>query len=242
VLLGIAISVKYYPAVFLVCFALRRDARVLLAAGVTAAVGLVVLPLIILGPVDSWVFYQGTFSMVKPGGFVARDPNSQYLLHVAQRLWALPPTSTAGSMLPIVGYACFAFGLFLVARVTRSNIDNRSHWAFCAIFLSLPLVVRTSWPHYFVYLPFCQAFLASVLLSRRRGTGIAKIALFVLPSVVLSSIVFFNRFPRWTFYSSGGYLFFSNALLLLLVYWELIRRLWPRGAGALPDEQTQASD
>lgn len=222
VVLALAISVKYYPALFVVYFVLLRDWRFVLTVAGIVVVTLVLIPVALIGPFDTWHFYHGTLSMIGTPVFVSEDPNSQYIGHVVQRLWSLKPGSGIVQLASLFGYAVAAAVLYLASRAAREDPERGGYWAFCVLFLVVPFVLRTSWPHYFVYLPFCQAFLAGVLVRRRIAMATIGLVTLVLPSVILSSVVFFNGFREWTTYAVGGYLFFADALLLLAACWQLL--------------------
>jgi hypothetical protein len=113
---------------------------------------------------------------------------------------------------------------FLLLHLHRRRLSHEPHWALVLSFLATPFVLRTSWPHYFVFLPFAQAFLGTELLRNPARSKAARVegALLLLASVVLSSVPFFKVFPHWSQYTGGGCLFFADLLLVLLA----MRILW----------------
>jgi hypothetical protein len=116
------------------------------------------------------------------------------------------------------------------------------------VFLTLPFVLKTSWPHDFVFLSFGQALLVWRLLEgekaapwsddkaepshAKRARTRGAVALFlVLPSVVLSNIVFFNLFGDFSRYGFYGFLFWADILLLIALYVEILPATLRRSRG-----------
>jgi hypothetical protein len=88
-----------------------------------------------------------------------------------------------------------------------------------ALFVSIPFVVKTSWPHYLAYLPVCQAVL---LLAAQpddvNGPGWRRARLsFTWLSLLVSSTILLNWLPGWEVYNSSGMLFVANFLVFLAV-------------------------
>jgi len=93
----------------------------------------------------------------------------------------------------------------------------------CLLFLSLPFVVQTSWPHYFVYLPFCQtAAFTQIMQNHKIKKEFFPALVLTSVSCVMSSIFAFDLFLNWREYNSSGMLFISNFLLLLAFYQILL--------------------
>ena len=90
-----------------------------------------------------------------------------------------------------------------------------------ALFVALPFVVPTSWPHYFVFLPFCQAALW-VVLGEARAHWLWRVP--VACSAVLASGYCFALFPSWRFYNGVGALWVADAALLGVLYGLVLRR------------------
>jgi hypothetical protein len=83
----------------------------------------------------------------------------------------------------------------------------------------LPFVVQTSWPHYFVYLPFYQ--MALWLGRGARQVSVWSRRLLRIPlmfSIALANIYFVNLLPSWRLYNGLGMLFFADASLLFALY------------------------
>jgi hypothetical protein len=128
----------------------------------------------------------------------------------------------------------------LIVLVQRARLRHADLWSFQLVFLTIPFVLKTSWAHDFVFLSFTQALLAWQLLegkksapgtltagqpphaSARVRARAAVTLLLLLPSIVLSNIVFFNLLGDFTRYGFYGFLFWANLLLLVAVYVQLL--------------------
>jgi len=118
----------------------------------------------------------------------------------------------------------FATSCFGVWRLVESRARDDTLWSFALILLSMPFVVVSSWPHYFVYLPYVQAFFVADLLGKGSSPRRTTVFLLVLlPSILMGSSLFFLKIGQWYEYSSGNYLFVSNALLLLYAWTRTLR-------------------
>jgi hypothetical protein len=220
VLLAFAAAIKLYPSIFIVYFALKRDIRTCVTFGLTAFVLYVAFPAAVLGPAK-WFEFEKASGAPNNAQWVSQDVNSQYIVHVGLRLFAVIFNQAGGAVLEqaltILGYAFALSCIAMVWLLQRSASSEKHGLPVVAIFLSIPFWIRTSWPHYFVYLPFCQAAVLSYCISSFRASGLARKALSGLPvlSMVLSSVFLFNLFPDWRVYNSYGMLFLANALLLI---------------------------
>jgi hypothetical protein len=223
-LLALATSIKFYPAVLAIYFVARREFRLLAMFVAWTVVLLVAVPALRLGFDGLLKFQQASDeAMRRVANNNARiDSNSQYLPHVAMRyLKVTDPLSTDPRGWRIVAYGLFAANVLLLCGVLRARLEDPAETGFSLLLLSTPLIVQTSWPHYFVYLPFCQV-LAWQVLGRRRTDARAVMRYgLVGVSVVLSSSVFFNWFGNFSGYSWYGCLFWSNMLVAAVLYLEL---------------------
>jgi len=239
VLLALAVCVKYYAGVFVLVPLFRRDAK-FVAMFLAATVALLcVLPAAALGPATWFDFERSVAAALATAPqWVMDGSNSQYLGCAVLRLF-FPDEGPRGaspaalSALIWFGYLWFAANLVLVWKVLRRSGDAWPLVSSVLLLLSLPLVVKTSWPHYFVYLPLCQAavvaWIGSAGLARRDlwpSAGLAAV------SIALASAPVFNAFPGWWTYNWNGMLFWSNTALLLGLY-ALI------GRGAVPRVSTE---
>jgi alpha-1,2-mannosyltransferase len=212
-LFAFTISVKFFPAWFLVYFVLRRDWRFVLKCAGASLLLLVVVPAIALGPGDTLRFYKVLHAFLGLAKGHLLDANSQYFSNVVRRLGVaaaydgtvpyhdmLERSLRFEVLLRGVGWLLAAAIAVLLYRVVRRSVPpgepgmKASAWAFVLLSLALPFAVYTSWPHYFAYLPFCQVFLwreiARSAAGVRRRT--AKLGLLVLPSVAASSVILYN--------------------------------------------------
>jgi hypothetical protein len=225
VLLALAVCVKYYAGVFALVPLLRRDGR-FVAAFLAATVALLcVVPAAALGPA-AWVGFERSVAaaLATAPQWVMDGSNSQYLGCAVLRL--LHPEGGPGAASPAelsvlvwIGYAWFAANLVVVWRTLRRHADEWPLVSSVLLLLSLPLAVKTSWPHYLVYLPLCQA----AALSWVGRTGWARRDLWpsaglAVLSIALASAPVFNAFPDWWTYNWNGMLFWSNLALLVGVY------------------------
>lgn len=241
-LFAFAVSFKFYPILFLAPFAARRDVRFLLFAAAACGAILVVVPGVLLGFGDLLRFYRALLDSFHVSGWVTTNPHSQYFPHLALRL-----TDTMGydahTYLPFlyfITYGVAAANMGLIFLVQRARLRCADLWSFQLVFLSIPFVLKTSWPHDFVFLSFTQAFMVWRLLEgekvapgfdtagKRSHTSTcvrtcAAVTFFLLlPSIVFSNIVFFNLFGDFIRYGFYGFLFWANLLLLLAMYVQLL--------------------
>jgi hypothetical protein len=127
--------------------------------------------------------------------------------------------------LQYTGYGILALNLLLLASLIRMKQADEPAMAFALLFASLPLIVETSWPHYFVYLPLCQVILyAGFKEDRQRWAKVLGMSL-LAASMILSSTIFFHILGDWRAYSRYGALFAADALVLLAIYVHLLA-LW----------------
>ncbi|MBP8950144.1 MAG: DUF2029 domain-containing protein [Candidatus Promineofilum sp.] len=230
VVLGLAVAVKYYVAVVAFIFLLRRDWRFLAVLAATVLLLWLVIPTAVLGPEGNWQFYVTVRERVAHAmtTWMPEDINAQYLPSVAGR-WL---GSAAGrGVWRWLGYGLFAANLLAVARLVVRRAPRANEWAVALLFLGLPLAIETSWPHYFVYLPFAQTLVAletefllrnSVSTSSRSLVGWAAAVLLLL-SIVLASMPFFHLVGRWQEYSQYGVLFVANLSLLIAAHLLTLR-------------------
>jgi hypothetical protein len=245
-LLAFAVSFKFFPIIFLAPFAARRDTRFLLFATAACVVFLLVFPGLLLGGGDTLRFYGALLSSFRDSDWVVANPHSQYFPHVVLRL-ADATGHDAHAHLPLlrwIAYGVAAANMGLIFLVERARLRHAALWSFQLVFLTIPFVFKTSWPHDFVFLSFTQALLAWRLLEGKKaapGTdaegrpshvsarreriphrGAAVAFFLLLASIVLSNIVFFNLFGDPYSYGFYGFLFWADLLLLVALYVELL--------------------
>ena len=218
------------------------------------------VPGVLLGGGDTLRFYGALFDSFRESGWVAANPHSQYLPHVVLRLAdAMGHDAHAHlSLLRWIAYGVAAANMGLVFLIQRTCLRHAYLWSFQLVFLTIPFVLKTSWPHDFVFLSFTQAFLAWRLLEgekaglqidtaeKRSHTSAWRqrvprvrtaVTLFLLlVSIVLSNIVFFNIFGDFSGYGFYGFLFWADLLLLIALYVELLPFTLRRGGAGSMDQ------
>jgi hypothetical protein len=223
-LLGVAAAIKGYPLVFLVWFVARADLRFVLRAAAACVVTLIVLPAVVMGPEHAMFFQRvSTNAVLGAADGVLRDFNSQYAPAVLSRFYeggwdAAPAVAIAWAKL---GSATTLFVIaLLVVIAARSAAPRiaarRDMLGFVLISCATPFWLRTSWSHYFVYLPAAQTLLAAGFASGRAPARAALgVVALVAPSVYLSNVVGLFSTEGWWYYANAGSLFFANALVLI---------------------------
>ncbi|MCP4247483.1 MAG: DUF2029 domain-containing protein [bacterium] len=245
-LLAFAVSFKFFPIIFLVPFAARRDKRFLLFAAAASVVFLFAFPGLLLGGDNTIRFYGALADSFRDSGWIVANPHSQYFPHVVLRL-AETMGHDVHAHLPLlhwITYGVAAANMGLLFLVQRARLRHADLWGFQLVFLTIPFVLKTSWPIEFIFLSFTQALLAWRLLEGRQaapGTDTegrpsrasswreriphrrAAVAFFLLlASIVLSNIVFFSLFGDPYSYGFYGFLFWADLLLLAALYLELL--------------------
>jgi hypothetical protein len=235
-LLAFAASFKFYPILFIAPFAARCDRRFLLFAVAAFGAVFVVVPGVFMGFGDMFGFYSALLDSFRDSVWVTANPHSQYLPHLVLRL-----ADTMGydgkaylPLLTLISYGIASVNMGLIFLIQRARLHLADLWSFQLIFLTIPFVLKTSWPHDFVFLPFTQALLVWWLLDREKvdqkiGTRekhshVHSTATFILllPSIVFSNIVFFNFFGNFAVFGFLGFLFWANLLLLVALYVQLL--------------------
>lgn len=225
ILLALATSIKYYSGLFLLFFLIRKNRRAVLSFVVAGVVFFVLAPMIVLGPAGWIRFHLSVMENFSRVNWITPNSDSQYFAHVLFRWIHLPSPArdTGGPIaraLALVALAIVLFNMSAIRRLERMNHPDSAALIAASLFLSLPFLLKTSWPHYFVYLPFCQTAILCALRDDGRIVSSARnlLAVFPLVSIVLSSIFFFEILGNRTTYESWGCLFIANALLLLPIH------------------------
>jgi hypothetical protein len=245
-LLAFAVSFKFFPLIFLVAFAARRDTRFLMFTFIVCCVFLFILPSVLLGVNDSLRFYGVLFESFRESDWVVTNPHSQFFPHLILRLVNVTGhyIHTYFPLLHWITYIVAAANIGLLFLVQRSRLQYANLWSLQILFLTTPFFLKTSWPHDFFFLPFTQAFLAWQLLRGEElyggvhtggeisysNTGQERISsrqrtimfFLLLLSIVASNVVFFNLFDNFFGYGFVGFLFWANLLLLIATYVELL--------------------
>lgn len=222
--LAVCTAVKYYAGLFIIFFLFKKDIRFFVFFIIFIFIFMVIMPVIFLGVEKSVSFYRDVkwgISNAQP--WVTTSINSQYFASVICRLSGLPESTTIRTAMTIIGYILFTVNMAAVYLITRKRLPDDIFRAFVLFSLSTPFILGTSWPHYFVFLPFCQTFcLMGVFRTKDvRLTKILIIISLIIVSILLSSVFFFNIINDHYQYNSHGSLFFSNLLLLTAFYLKM---------------------
>ena len=243
--LAFAVSIKFYPGIFLLYFIFKRDIKFLAAFGAFAFLFGIAIPAVFIGLEETAIFYIRIFSSAESrfilDGEGAGSLNSQYVSLVLSRLFGTDAGSAWFWVFQVAGFGILCANIVLSILAALSDLEHRLVWSFLVLSASIPFFVPTSWPHYFIYLAAFQAF-AFCFIERDKLWMFKRILL--LFSMVFSNILFFNFLDDRLIYVSTGFLFWSNLLLLLVAYMDLsprvkfadaiksIRGFWPRRSGA----------
>ena len=225
VVLALITCIKYYPVVFVIYFLIRRDWHLLIAFAVGAVVFYCALPVVLLGPSAWWNFERASIDSLPGTALLLDNINTQYFAHVVNR-WGFPLgynlSASAVGVLRLVGLLILGVNSALLWWLHHREVKLQTALSATALLLCLPFVVQTSWPHYFVYLPFCQAALwlgvggvASNWLRR-----LLRVSL--LFSILLANAYFFALLPSWRIYNGMGLLWLADASLLCTLYGLLV--------------------
>ena len=245
-LLAFAVTFKFYPIIFLAPFAARRDSRLVFLAAAACGAFLFVVPGLLLGGGDTLRFYGALLDSFRESDWVVANPHSNYFPHLVVRLGDATGHD-AHAHLPLlrwIAYGVATANMGLIFLVERARLRHADLWSFQLVFLTIPFVLKTSWPHDFVSLSFTQALLAWRLLEGKKAAGgtdtegrpshastwreriphpRAVVAFFLLlASIVLSNIVFCSLFGDPHSYAFYGFLFWADLLLLVALYVELL--------------------
>ncbi len=219
-LLALAAAIKFHPALFFLPFLGWRDRRSLGWGILFLLLLLVVIPALVLGPERALGFYRALAKSMaivdSPAGVWAGAPNQQHLPAVVARMVIPPSADLVRAIATGLGFALVALHLWLAAGLERRSARALA-LAFVLMWLSTPLVVPPSWPHYFAFLPVCQLFLARELV-RERPRGLLGYAIAIALSIVLASLPFFRAIGDPEQYGRLGFLLWADLLLLPAAY------------------------
>lgn len=222
VFLAFAVSIKYYPIIFIVYPLFRRNYRFLIAFALSTIFFFAIVPSVVLGS-SQWVGFEKMIGAKISNAKFAFDVNSQYFGHVILRIFPFEEAPFRRKILSItsqwMGILIALSNICIIWLMQRSQkILNSLLLSAGLLFLSFPFVIQTSWPHYFVYLPFCQIVLVQIAQLYLSQSGKLPVLTLIFLSCGASSIFVFSLFPGWYDYNNWGILFFSNLLLLFAYY------------------------
>jgi hypothetical protein len=232
VLIAIAASIKYYLIIFFLIPLLKKEYRVFLWGVVSLVAIFLIVPVSVLGVHETLEFYRILRLEVAKQVVRLDGVNSQYVVSIIMRhgLWSLPIAQKLEFFFIFAGFGIVFLNLFILSKVVSENLQDKEAWAMVLLSVSTVFFVATSWPHTLVYLPFCQLFFFRQIIIQN-GTNSSKwlkIGLLLVPSIALSSILWFAAVGDWQSYGKSGYLFWSNFFLLILTYLQLSGRSFVR--------------
>jgi hypothetical protein len=223
--LALVAACRYYPAVYALSFITRGRYRALIWFALACVLLLIAWPALAMGAEQALHFYRESRNAMAQANstWVVTISSSQYLPSTVARLaraWHLGNVGTRGLWASCAGM----LGLCNIALAWLAIRKRLELFGFSLIALSTPLLLPTSWMHYFVYLPLIQTFTLGVLLTLRRNLWLqlAALTLLWMPSVVLPSVFFYLRIGNTGQYARTGYLLFADLAQLLLVYLLLL--------------------
>lgn len=165
--LALAASFKYFPLIFLMPLAWRREGRAFLLAALACLGGLFAVPGLVLGPAGTLRFYEGLLEAYREMDWVAANYNSQLFAHVALRYAGAAgfrgPDSV--TLFRWASYAIAALNLGPAYLVHRARLPHARLLSNLLLFLAVPFVLPTSWPSDLSFLPFAQGLLAWWILT-----------------------------------------------------------------------------
>lgn len=215
ILLAAAVTIEYYFAVFGLLYLARRDRRALIWFTGSCVVGLLLIPTLFIGPIDTLHFYRDVAqSLSDKFGAQISDANSQSVSSAVGRLsktlqmpWLVAVEPWVRS---IISGGLVIGAWRLASRTTSGALANACVVLFCAT----PFLVATSWPHYFVFVPWCCAVVWRQLAEARPGpwwwTGHVAAGV----AVVLVSMPFFDFIGDRHAFVRAGYPLVASLLVL----------------------------
>lgn len=223
--LALVTACRYYPAVYALSFVTRGRYRALIWFALACVLLLIAWPALALGAEHALHFYRESQRGMEQANstWVVTISSSQYLPSTAARLarawWHIKDIGSRAVWASCAGFVGLC-NLVLAWLAIHKQLAQRQLFAFSLIALSTPLLLPTSWMHYFVYLPLIQTFALGMLLALRRSLWLRLSALVLLwaPSVCLASVFYFLHVGDTSQYARTGYLLFANLAALALVY------------------------
>jgi hypothetical protein len=225
VLVGLAASIKFYPALFAVYFALRRDRRASFAFLATAFACTALLPLLVLGEAGLVNFYRtlGTGLEHLARGTAGSD-FSNFAATVVARLVTGHGSSDGVLYQTAVsaGLAVAAAHAWLLWRMPREDPAAGARAGLVVGMATIPFVVRSCWVHYFVFLPLLQAHVfEGRAWTRGSRPWRAVVVTSAVVSAVLVSVPLFLLVRDLRYYESGLPLW-ATVVLLPGLYLRLV--------------------
>ncbi|CAN5279811.1 hypothetical protein BH09SUM1_BH09SUM1_32970 [soil metagenome] len=234
--LALAISIKFYPAVLLLWFALRRDLRAIAVAIGVAGFLLVIVPSLTLGVRTNIAYVRHTQEAayhMRPK--VEADMNSQYFPSVIRRMVGKQPGEfrTPKHLLMLAGLILYVMNALILWRL--KDYAGIAPAVLAVLFLQagFSFALLTSWPHYFVHLPLLQFILIAMAWRNTAMRWRGVILGLAIASALASTLPFRHALMLFTHeattedyvypYSYSGILFWAN-LLCLIAAWVAFNR------------------
>jgi len=210
---------KYYPGLLALAHLRRAEWPWVARYGGALVIALAVVPLLCFGPhgaVD--VYLQAIAAAQERMGSATADMNSQFFPAVRARLgW---PAHIDG--LRFVWLAANAF-------VALRHRDTDPLFSALLLLCCTPLVLSTSWPHYFAYLPAAQAWVL-VSIDERSSPRRALVVAGLLVSALTSSLGWFALHANWQQYAGLGWPLWSSLAINIGLWLS-----WPAARDSQPD-------
>jgi hypothetical protein len=221
-LLGTLITVKFFPAVFLIYFLLRKDWKYLLVCMGTFLTTFFLIPMLVLGPARALQLQANASgdAMQMVTSLAVRNTDTQYFASVIARYFKIPFDSMTFSLLTGLGIALLLAILFLVWKITRSQVEHAGLWACALLLMTFPFWIPSAWPHYFLFLPLIHSMLFQKIRrsALRGGKWLFILWLF---SILFACILAAQALQDWFTYVWMGLIFWSNLFTLLLTWLAL---------------------
>ena len=245
--LALATGIKLYPALFVVWFAIRRDWRFVGIYGIGILVMLFLLPVGLLGFDTTVAFYQTVGEQFRGAdSWIIDNIGSQFFPTVTSRYLRLMEldSMTTRKTLVVLSYLAVPLLAGLLFLAHRRRVENLPAWAFCLTSCSLPFILESSWLHYFIHLPLVQFFLLNATLNLRIRPVFRILlgVLLILPSLVMSNVLFHDLVLRdsMRIYAGLGFLSHANTLLALGCVIVLVRQALEMSVPPAPLGSTSA--
>lgn len=228
-LIAAATSLKYYPVLFILPFLFKKDWRSVFAFAGWCFILLVFIPALVLGVETTLSFLSHVYQGAREKQIAVRASNSQFVSNVVMR-WipaGFVEEEIARMTLQVLGLLVVELNLALSFLLVWIRSPKSMQWSFVLLFLSVPFLVGTSWPHYFLFLPFCQLFLYSSIMTPTRGARLPRRLAAIaglLVSIIASSLMMLQVVGGWKPYNYAGLLFISDLILLGMCYRFVIPR------------------
>ena len=214
-LLGLATAIKFYPALFGLYYLARRDIKTAAYYSLTVLVCVVLMPWLVLGGHGYELLVTAIIeNLAQLSRYLSNTHYSNAAASVLAR--AAEPWLGVGPAASRVALALSgilgASQIGLMFRAARR--DDRLSTLVLG-FTALPFVVRSSWVHYFVFLPLVQAYLlrasrAAAAQPFSRWCALLGPAI----SATFISYPYFSLFPDADAYYRSGMPFWATLVLL----------------------------